>query len=354
MKKPNRFIGKLSLILSLYIFIIMVFTLLAITSAIMFLYHMDIITLRTPFIYLIFIASAGIIIATILSKYISKNFIQSIETISEASQEVAKGNFNVVLPENHYIEEIKTMTQNFNKMIRELGKNEIQSMQFINNVSHEFKTPVSAIEGYATLLQNNKLDDAKRKDYAQRIMHSTKRLSSLTTDILVLSRLNHKEDTIIGDPFELDEQIREVILSLESQWSTKNIDLLPELEPLTYCGNEQLLILVWENLLTNAIKFVDKKGLIDVKLYEDESSVIFTIKDNGIGITPQAQAHVFEEFYQEDTSHTTPGNGLGLSLVHKIIALHKGSIAMYSQKDEGTEITIRLPKQGEKENEKTN
>ncbi len=332
----------------------MIFTLLAITSAIMFLYHMDIINLRTPLIYLIFIASAGVIMATLLSRYISKNFIKSIETISYASQQVAKGNFNVKLPEEHYIEELETMTQNFNKMIKELDQNEKLSFNFINSVSHEFKTPVSAIEGYATLLQNNNLDDTKRKYYAQRIIHSTKRLTALTTDILVLSGLNHKEDNVVIDEFELDEQIREIILSLENQWSAKEINLLPELEAITFCGNEQLLILVWENLLSNAIKFVDHGGLIDIKLHEDETSVIFTIKDDGIGINSKAQAHIFQEFYQEDTSHNIPGNGLGLSLVHKIVSLHKGTIALYSKKDEGTEITIRLPKQGEKENEKIN
>lgn len=262
--------------------------------------------------------------------------------ISDATKEVAKGNFDVRLNEVHMVEEIEVMSKNFNIMTQELSKIDTLSHEFINNISHEFKTPVSAIEGYATLIQNSQLDEETRKEYRNRILYNTKRLTTLTTNILELSRLEHQNLASQRHVFQLDEQIREVILSFESRWLEKDLDILIDLDDVTYYGAEYMLVHVWENLISNAIKFVEPKGLIDIRLRKDGDTIIFNIKDNGIGIEKENQERIFQRFFQEESSHSTPGNGLGLSLVSKIVHLEGGEITLKSKKDLGTEINIKL------------
>lgn len=343
MKKDKYFTRKLDFIFVISIFLILSFTIILLLSVMMFLYRTGRIGLRSPLGLILFLVFMSIIIGTFFSRHVGKNFIKTIESISEASIEISKGNFDVVLKENHYIEELKTMSQNFNIMAHELRQIDAISQDFVNNISHEFKTPVSAIEGYATLLQNNKIPQEDLKLYTERIIFNTKRLTSLVNNILELSKLEHQDISIKKESFDMDEQIREVILSLEPNWSENDIHFNLELDPVSYYGSESLFYLVWENLIHNAIKFSYKQGNIDIALYKEDDKVYFKIKDEGIGIQKSIQDKIFKQFYQEETSHTTQGNGLGLSLVDRVISIHQGTIELKSDTNSGTEFTINLP-----------
>lgn len=195
---------------------------------------------------------------------------------------------------------------------------------FIVNVSHEFKTPIAAIEGYATLMQDQELSPEERADYSRLIIESTRQLSSLSSNILKLSKLENQE--IVGGKkeFALDEQLRQALLLLEAQWNDKGINLELTLEPVVYYGNEELLMQVWLNLLSNAIKFTDNGGEVAVSLLSAEDAVTVRIADSGTGMTEEVMKRIFEKFYQGDKSRSAEGNGLGLPLVRRIVELSGG------------------------------
>ena len=350
MKKKTKFNIKLNLIFVISVFFLLSFTILLLFSIIYFMYRTGRFAFRTPLALILFITFFSIVFGTLLSRYASKRFIHAIESISDASKEVAKGNFNVYLDEEQYISEIKTMSQNFNKMVLELNQLDSISQNFVNSVSHEFKTPVSAIEGYATLLQNKNLNKEEINVYTERILYNSARLTSLVTNVLELSKLDHQDISIQKHTFSLDEQIREVILSLESYWVDKNIKLCLDLKHVNYYGSENLFYIVWENLISNVIKFSYLNGTIYVDLYQEEEMVTVKIKDEGIGIKKENQSKIFDRFYQEEKSQTIQGNGLGLSLVKRVIDLHEGSIQVQSEPKKGTEFIIKLKNKGD-ENE---
>ena len=337
--KNNRVSRRLDIIFSIVVFVIMTFTMSVLGFIMMFFHKLNLFTTRTP-LYILSIVLVSMVIGILFSKYISRSFIRSIEKISAATIEISQGNFDIQLDEKHMIEEIGIMSHNFNLMAKELRKIDTLSHEFINNISHEFKTPVSAIEGYASLIQNPTISKDTKDKYAKRIVYNTKRLTTLTTNILELSKLDNTNLETKKTLFQLDEQIREVILSLETQWKDKNINLLVDLDDVMYLGNESLTVLVWENLISNAIKFVGEEGLIEVKLKLERDDIVVSVEDNGEGI---ADTHrIFEKFYQEERSHTTPGNGLGLALVHKIVTLESGLIEVESKKNMGSKFIVRL------------
>lgn len=225
------------------------------------------------------------------------------------------------------------MAHNFNIMAKELSHTEILRNDFVENVSHEFKTPLSAIEGYAMLLQKKGLSDEKREEYTWKILHNAKRLSALTGNIILLSRLENQEIAIKKESYSLDEQIREIILLLEEKWSGKNIDLDIELDDVTICANEGLIAHVWQNILENAIKFITTEGAIGISLHQIGNYAQINISDNGIGMNKEELSRVYEKFYQADSSRSTTGNGLGLTLAKRIVDLHHGKIEVFSAKD---------------------
>lgn len=218
-------------------------------------------------------------------------------------------------------------------MTKELGKTEIFRSDFINNVSHEFKTPLSAIEGYATLLQNKSLGEEKRVLYATKIIYNTRRLSSLVGNVLELSKLENHKINIEKEEYSLDEQIREIILMFEGEWSQKKLELDIDLDSVDYFGNADLLGQVWQNLISNAIKFVGYSGKIHIRLRRKLKGIRVTVVDNGIGIDKENQERIFEKFYQEDISHSTSGNGLGLAIVKELT--DKSNILLEYKSEEG-------------------
>jgi signal transduction histidine kinase len=270
--------------------------------------------------------------------------VRMFEKLSDATKEVAKGNFDVqVSLDRRQIDEMEDLCHNFNQMVKELGTIETLRNDFVADVSHEFKTPISAIEGYAMLLQDETLTEEEKRAYVDSIIYNSRRLSNLTGNILMISRLEN--DTIKLNPthFSLDEQIRRIILTFEEKWSEKNLELDIDLDAVQYYGDEDLLYHVWLNLLSNAIKFSNPGGLLVVKLLNNHYNVEVIVEDHGIGMDEAAVQRIYEKFYQSDSSRASEGNGLGMTLVKKICDICHGEIAIESKVGQGTKFTISLP-----------
>lgn len=288
--------------------------------------------------------AVSVIVGTAISIFIGKKILYPLVKFSEALMEVGKGNFTIKLAENKYrVEELNEMSHNFNIMVNELNNIETFRSDFIANVSHEFKTPLASIEGYTTLLQDNNLTIEEKGEYTKKILNNTKRLSNLVGIILQISRLENQGIIAEKNKFKLDEQIRQTLLLLESKWTEKNINLDLNLDPITFFGNEELLMQVWANLFSNAIKFTPDNGNITCTLKQSNDWITTIISDNGIGMSKDVQKHVFDKFYQGDKSHSSEGNGLGLALVKRIVDLCGGTIEVYSEYGTGSIFTVKLP-----------
>jgi len=283
------------------------------------------------------------VIATIISGIASKRILRPIRTLSKATEEVAKGNFSVKIgiPKDY---EFSLLAKNFNKMVHELSSIETLRNDFVSNVSHEIKTPIASIQGFAKLIQDKNLDDDERSEFTDIIISESSRLSKLTSNILKLSKLENQEVITGKAEFALDEQIRCAILIMEPEWSEKGIDLDIDLDKVSIIGNEDLLQQVWLNIIGNAIKFTEKGGTIGIKLMDLKDKIVIKVSDNGVGMNEETQRHIFDKFYQGDKSHLSKGNGLGLSLGKRIIELCDGEIKGRSKLYYGTTFTIGLPK----------
>ncbi len=283
------------------------------------------------------------VIATIISGIASKRILRPIRTLSKATEEVAKGNFSVKIgiPKDY---EFALLAKNFNKMVHELSSIETLRNDFVSNVSHEIKTPIASIQGFAKLIQDKNLDDDERSEFTDIIISESSRLSKLTSNILKLSKLENQEVITGKAEFALDEQIRCAILIMEPEWSEKGIDLDIDLDKVSIIGNEDLLQQVWLNIIGNAVKFTEKGGTIGIKLMDLKDKIVIKVSDNGVGMNEETQRHIFDKFYQGDKSHLSKGNGLGLSLVKRIIELCDGEIKVRSKLYYGTTFTIGLPK----------
>ena len=293
--------------------------------------------------FLAVLAVACILLGTLISVAIVHHVMNPVSDLTRAMQKVAAGDYTIKLESGRYIGELADLYNSFNQMVQELNSTETLHSDFISNVSHEFKTPLASISGYATLLQDDSLSEKERDEYIEIIIQSAKELSRMTGDILSLSRL--ETQTIISEKeyFRVDEQIRQIILRAEPAWSSKNLTIEPELDPISWYGNQELTAHIWSNLLDNAVKFTPSGGEIDVTARMDHDWLTVTFHDTGIGMTPEVQKHVFDKFYQGDTSHKKKGSGLGLALVKRIVSLHHGMVCLESVPDLGSTFTIRLP-----------
>lgn len=283
-----------------------------------------------------------VVIGALLVSLLAKSVVNPVLQLNKAVQEVAKGNFDIEVT-NQREDEIGQLTKNFNKMTRELKNFEYLRKDFATNVSHEFKTPLASIYGYAKLLQNPKLTAEESTEYTTIIMEEAKRLANLSSNMLKISNLESQEIVDKRSLFSLDEQIRKSILILEPAWSKKNIEFEIELEKVMYLGDEEMLQQVWLNLLDNAIKFTDRAGVITVTLQQKDKAIEVKVSDNGIGMSADTMKHIFEKFYQGDSNRATEGRGLGLSLVRRILDLYNADIRVESKLHEGSTFTITLP-----------
>ena len=286
----------------------------------------------------------SILLGVIVALFVGRLIIRPVQNISNAFDELSNGNFAVRVPEDEKIAEIREMAQRFNAMVFDLSHVETLRNDFVVNVSHEFKTPIAAIEGYATLLQNPALSSERHEHYVEKILDNSRKLSSLSSNILMLSKLENQEAVLNKKEYRLDEQLRKVILRLESKWNIKDIEFDMELPKVMYYGNEQLLDHVWSNILDNAIKHSPQGGVIQVGIQETETALTVCITDHGDGMSEEIQKHIFEKFYQGDSSRKDEGNGLGLALVKRIIDLCGGTITVQSVPENGAMFSIRLPR----------
>ncbi|WP_024736089.1 HAMP domain-containing sensor histidine kinase [Enterocloster asparagiformis] len=284
----------------------------------------------------------AILVSTSLMLIVSKHMFVPAENLIEALQKVSGGDFSIRLPENQEDPYAYSMNVNFNKMVKELNSMEMLQSDFIQNVSHEFKTPLASIEGYATLLNGAPLPEDLHT-YSQHILESARQLSALTGNILKLSKLENQGIISQKESFSLDEQIRQALLSLEPLWEPKHLDIDMELPETTFYGNENLMFQVWTNLFSNAVKFTPPGGFICVRCRKTPEDIQVEIRDTGIGMSPEVQAHIFDKFYQGEQNRNIEGNGLGLALVFKIISLCNGRIHVESRPDEGAAFTVYLP-----------
>lgn len=286
----------------------------------------------------------SMIIGYTVNIFLSRAFFRPITKLGASMRKVAKGDFSERIEPESKIREVQNLYTDFNIMTQELDATEIIQSDFVSNVSHEFKTPINAIQGYATLLQGENNSPEDEAEYIRKILLNTGRLSDLVGNILLLSKLDHSVLEKDCSSFRLDEQIRVAIVLLEEKWSVKNIDFDVELEEITYLGNEKLLAHVWSNLIDNAVKFSPSDGIISMRLSKNNSgSIIFQIEDYGPGIPPESREHIFDRFYQADSSHKAEGNGLGLSLVKKIVTISGGSIVVSDcEGHNGCRFTVTL------------
>lgn len=285
----------------------------------------------------------SILLGTIIALFVGKLMIRPIQNISDAFDELSKGNFSVKIPTDEKIAEIREIAQHFNAMTHDLSHMETLRSDFVANVSHEFKTPIAAIEGYATLLQNPGLTREKHDHYVEIILDNIRRLSNLSSNILALSKLENQEMIIDNREFRLDEQIRRSILLLEGKWSAKNIEFDMDLPKQMYYGSESLLAQVWSNILDNAVKHSPPGGVIHVNIQTADKYITVAIADQGDGMTEEVQKHIFEKFYQGDNSRKAEGSGLGLSLVKRIVELCSGTVTVRSAPGQGATFTVTLP-----------
>ncbi len=288
----------------------------------------------------------SIILGTGITAVTSKFFLAPITRLSQAMKEVADGRREVRLQdEKNPVTEITDSYDSFNAMTGAIAAAEEMQNEFISNVSHEFKTPINAIEGYAMLLQGTAQEPEEQEEYVQKILLNTRRLSDLVGNILLLSKLESRDITAEKTKFCLDEQIRQAIVQLEPQWESKNIEFDVELESVDCVADEKLLQHVWLNLIGNAVKFAPQDGFVKIRLHRDETqeSIIFTVWDNGQGIPPGQEERIFERFYQADSSHRAEGNGLGLALVKRAVTMSGGTVAAENGKEGGCRFTVKLP-----------
>ncbi len=291
---------------------------------------------------IVFIIISIILVNIINVNIICKKMLQPIKQIIEATKKVAFGDFSVKLESNRN-DEIQDLVDNFNKMVKDLRSIEYLQKEFIDNASHEIKTPISSIQGFAELLKEANISREERLEYANIIIEESNWLLNLATNILKLSKLQNQDRIVKKEQIDIAEQIRKVILLLEPKWSKKKIILNVSLEEMYFVGDEELIFQVWLNLIDNAIKYSNSNGKIDIELKQVNNYLEIYVKDYGKGMKEEELSRIFSRFYQVDKSHSSEGSGLGWAIVKRIIDLSEGTIDVSSKENKGTTFVVKLP-----------
>lgn len=293
--------------------------------------------------YVLFV---GLIVSLVIRLISHTGFIRPMSEIGKAARKVASGDFTVRVHsqrKDDKKDELEVLIDDFNKMVEELATIETLKSDFIANVSHEIKTPLAIIQSYASALRKDELSLEEKQNYIETILEASQKLSTLVTNVLRLNKLESQE-IIQLESYTLDEQLRCCILALEEKFNEKNIEFDVDLDEVIITSDESLMEIVWNNLLTNAIKFTDYGGSIKVELKVEDSIIVVSISDNGCGMSEETSRHIFDRFFQGDTSHSVEGNGLGLSLVKRVVDLIHGEIQVESELGKGTSFLVKLSK----------
>lgn len=270
--------------------------------------------------------------------------VKPLTRLTNAIKELSNGNYNVRV-DNVGQDEISKLNQGFNQMARQLVKQDETRQKFISDISHEFQTPLTSIQGFANILKEEDLPKEQRVKYANIILYNSKRLSSLAKNMLQLTLLDREEIELELTNYSLVEQMNRVISTQENQAMEKNIEIVFEMpkKEIFIEGDEQRLEQVWTNIISNAIKYTNEGGLITITMKKNSKDIEVSIEDTGIGMSKEVVSHIFERFYREDKARNVEGNGLGLAIVKSIVDLHHGKIDILSQVDVGTNFIVRLP-----------
>jgi len=285
----------------------------------------------------------------IFSIVLNKNILKPLKELTAATNEIAAGNFNIkvdnVLNPFNQSSELGTLVDGFNNMAEELKSTEMFRNDFIHNFSHEFKTPIISIRGFARQLYQGNLTPEQEREFAKIIMDESEELANMSSNVLLLTKLENQGIVTDKTHFSLDEQLRNCLILFEEQWSAKKLNLDLDLEEITIYQNAEILAHVWKNIISNAIKFSKPGGFLNIKCKRTVDHIHISIEDTGTGMTEETMSQIFDKFYQGDTSHATPGNGLGLPLTKRIVEVMGGKIFVKSTYGKGSTFTVHLPLQ---------
>ncbi len=304
----------------------------------------DLLANTSSILIITIVLAVCVTLGTLLSIPITRYFLMPVRRLAKATKQVATGDFTVSVPEVRTPRELQELIAGFNSMVKELGSIELFRNDFIGNFSHEFKTPINSILGFARELQHDELlTEKQRKEYLEIITNESERLSNMANNVLLLTDLEHTNLLTDISRFSLDEQLRRTLLLLESRWSGKDIELDIDLDAVEFESNEEILSHLWINLMSNAIKFSPAGGKVRVQCKHTDDNIIVSVYNEGQGISADNIERIFDKFYQCDTSHKSEGYGLGLPLCKRVAELCGGHIRAKSEVGKFTEITVYLP-----------
>lgn len=343
MKKEKKYDSRFSL-LGYFLFLLPVAVILTfaviIYSALTSAFESAVVVMLFMFLYCL-TATLLLSLADVIRRKITVD--KPVGEILEATEKIASGDFSVSLSPTHQINKFDrydAVMDNINRMAAELKKSEISKTEFISNVSHEIKTPLAVIKNYAKALADDKTDKEARNKYIDVLIKTTERLSELVTNILKLNKLENQALTVEKRNLCFGELLRECVLNFEALAEKKNLEFSCDISDFNVSVEPNYAEIVFNNLISNAVKFSFENGKIDIGLKRSGFDAVFTVRDYGIGMTPDVGAHVFEKFYQGDTSHKEEGNGLGLAIVKKVINVIGGEISVKSKVNEGSEFSV--------------
>ena len=300
-----------------------------------------------PFFPILYWAAVAAGMTVFTRNKMKSTYEEPMHRMAEATRKVADGDFSVFVPTVNTPDRpdyLDIMILDFNRMVEELGSVETMKTDFVSNVSHEMKTQVAVIRNYAELLQRESLGEEERKEYAKTVEEAAVRLSRLITNILKLNKLENQSISPETEVYDLCGQLENCILSFETQWEEKDLELEVDMEDrLTIKADRGLLELVWNNLLSNAVKYTEPGGTVSIRQQVSDGYVSVSVSDTGCGMSREVMEHIFDKFYQGDTSHSGEGNGLGLALVKRVVELMEGDISVTSGEGKGSTFTVNLP-----------
>jgi len=333
---------RLTLLFTAVVLAILLLTMVLVFIGVFTLYklgRLDENTTRAPFLLL---GIVSVVLGTAIAAIFSRVPLRPVRNLISATDSLAKGDFSARI-DLKGSNELQRLSESFNHMAEELGSIELLRSDFVNNFSHEFKTPIVSVRGFAKILKRDDLTKAERDEFLDIIISEADRLSALATNVLNLSKIENQAILADRARFNVSEQLRRVIALLENRWRQKNIEINFDSGEIYLTANEELLSQVWINLLDNAIKFSPENAQIDIRLSKDSGFISVLVADQGNGMSQEAALHVFDKFYQGDTAHTLHGNGLGLTLAKRITDLHGGTIGIVSTGAGGSTFEVRLP-----------